>query len=414
MNKIKKTPQEVIKFIKIVLHSLLHIIRLFSFITPRNRNFWLLGSFGGSFNDNAKYLFIYIHNNHPEIKIAWISNNKKTVSFLREKSFSAYYKWSIQGIYYSLVAGVYIYNAYINDINSWTYGRAVKVNLWHGFFAKKIEFDIKKGVLAPVFNNSLKSRLLYPKEYIKPDFVLSASEKMSELFSSAFRINSAQCLNFGYTRNNILQLPKNDIKTFIKNNEPPNTLNILEKLTHYKKIYVYMPTWRDNHADFIENSGICFETLNDLMIENNHFFIFKVHNNTHIEIDLSQYPNIFLFDNKSDIYPLLPFTDVLITDYSSICLDYKVMNKNVIFYCFDEASYLEEREMYFDYQDVLKGETVARTFNELLQCIQKDASYQQPKTPNTLMQQLIPTGKNSSKNSSKKLVDFIKKHVKIK
>lgn len=390
--------------IKTPFYFILRILLLISYIVPKNKNIWLFGSFGGSFNDNAKYLFLHICENYPEIKAIWISNNKNTVKFLQDKNFNSYYKWSIKGLFYSFIGKVYFYNAYISDINTWTHGNAIKVNLWHGTPMKKIEFDISKGTISHIFNKSLKSRFFYPNQYTKADYILSTSKKVSEIFSSAFRLDISKCLEFGYPRNDILTYQKDKVIEFIKRYEPSSSFELIYNLKKYEKIYVYMPTWRDDGSDFIKESKINFEVLNKVLAEKNYCLILKLHNNTKLPIKLNDFENIILFDNKADIYPLLPFTHTLITDYSSIYFDYKLMDKEVVFFCFDKDEYIKDREMYFDYDEIIKYEIVANSFESLIEIINDDT--QKIKSENGFLSQMIDQSKQLHSNIE--LVKLIK------
>ena len=84
----------------------------------------------------------------------------------------------------------------------------------------------------------------------------------------------------------------------------------------------------------------------------------------------NQYSHIYFIDNKCDIYPILPFTDILITDYSSIYADYILMeDKGVILYMFDLEEYQRMIFSLMDYEKILG--TYAYTFTELLEIIIK-------------------------------------------
>jgi CDP-glycerol glycerophosphotransferase (TagB/SpsB family) len=75
--------------------------------------------------------------------------------------------------------------------------------------------------------------------------------------------------------------------------------------------------------------------------------------------------NIRILDNEIDIYPLLPLTDCLITDYSSVCFDYALLRKPIIFYPFDYDDYCtNSRHLYFNYTDIIKH-NICYTFVEL-------------------------------------------------
>ena len=73
---------------------------------------------------------------HPEIQTIWITSSRRLVKRLRALSYSAYYKYSLKGLYHSLTAGVYVSTVNSNHINFFTSGRVFNVNLWHGISLK--------------------------------------------------------------------------------------------------------------------------------------------------------------------------------------------------------------------------------------------------------------------------------------
>jgi len=82
--------------------------------------------------------------------------------------------------------------------------------------------------------------------------------------------------------------------------------------------------------------------------------------------DMSRYENISVIEQYSDAYTVLPFTDMLITDYSSVYYDYLQLNREMIVFCFDLDEYLSEnRELMFDYEEFMPGRR-AESFDELL------------------------------------------------
>jgi CDP-glycerol glycerophosphotransferase (TagB/SpsB family) len=61
--------------------------------------------------------------------------------------------------------------------------------------------------------------------------------------------------------------------------------------------------------------------------------------------DISGYKNLLLLDNNLDVYPLLPFTTSLLTDYSSIFVSITLsLNKEIIFYPFDIENYKSKKQ----------------------------------------------------------------------
>lgn len=323
---------------------------------PRNKNIWVFGSFG-IFNDNSRYLYEYLlRNQQYGIRVIWISSIADSVNEAK-KCGEAYNTLSLKGIYYSLTAKVYVFSAYISDINFYTSRNVVKVNLWHGIPLKKIEFDITTEPLVKVFKQAnFLRKILSPSQHIKYDFVLSPSQYVADYsFKSAFRISDENIILAQYPRITYLQ-------------ECEKLLEFHE----YDKVFLYVPTWRDDGRNFLKQARFDFGKLNQLMIEYNAVFLLKLHSATHIGIDLSNYSNLKMIANNIDPVQLMKSADCLITDYSSIYLDYLTLNRPIVHFCFDLVDYLKNREMYFDYKMVVAGDVVEsfemlmKTINDIL------------------------------------------------
>ncbi|ACZ31604.1 CDP-glycerol:poly-glycerophosphate transferase [Xylanimonas cellulosilytica DSM 15894] len=65
---------------------------------------------------------------------------------------------------------------------------------------------------------------------------------------------------------------------------------------------------------------------------------------------------------------LLHVTDVLVTDYSSICYEFSYLDRPMIFFAPDEVAYSVSRGFHDGFRDVVPGKTVA-TFDELLRAL---------------------------------------------
>ena len=63
---------------------------------------------------------------------------------------------------------------------------------------------------------------------------------------------------------------------------------------------------------------------------------------------------------------LMLVSDMLVTDYSSVIFEYSLLNKPIVFYCYDLMSY--NRDFYLNYPDDLPGE-VLKTQDELTEFI---------------------------------------------
>ena len=355
---------------KFLAYLICYCIYPFSFLVPRSRKKWAFGSFRGAFNDNAKYLFIHVTEQMPDIDCAWLSVNRTTVRTIKEKGLKAYHVLSPAGIWFALRAKCWFFNAYSSDIMFCLSGGAKLVNLWHGLPLKRIEFDIESGILADRFvKKTLKEQYFHPEVFKRPDYVVSSTELFSEVFARSFRIPLERCLNLGLARNEILTWPEEKRRTFIDRYEPTETLDLIGQMGSFDRVFVYMPTWRDSQNDFV-TAGFDFKAMEEVLSENNALLLIKPHANTFIDpVILNGLAHIKLLPSTLDIYPILPYTDVLITDYSSVMYDYILMEKkDVILYLFDKEEYVNERPFIWSFEDMTYGHR-AGSFETLLELV---------------------------------------------
>ena len=391
---------------KFFAYLICYCIYPFSFLFPRRKKKWAFGSFRGAFNDNAKYLFIYVSEQMPEITCAWISFNKDTVRVIRAKGLKAYHVFSLKGIGYALTSKYWFFNAYSSDIMFCLSGGAKQVNLWHGLPLKRIEFDINSGLLADRYvKKTLKERYYHPEVFRHPDYMVTSTELFSEVFARSFRISRDRCLGFGLARNGILTWPEEKRMAFIKRHEPAATMDIIVELKHYDKVFIYMPTWRDSQSDFIA-AGFDFGALDAALAENNALFIIKPHANTTIDPDvIAGLSHIRLLPTTMDVYPILPYTDVLVTDYSSIMYDYILMEKkDVVLYLFDYQDYVNERPFIWPFDEMSYGHR-ANDFEAFLDLIRDDALCPDEEAKSMLVDKCWGDNRN---NASERIALFFK------
>lgn len=344
-----------------------------SFLFKRDVNLWVIsGPFG--FRDNSKYFSIYLAEERKNIRCFWVAKTRTEVLHLKQVGIPVITRWSFRGIYYCLRAKVYIFDSYVTDVNVWTSGGAIKFNLWHGVGIKNIERKARVGVTKKIFSgNQLLKSFIYPAHHIKPDVFLSTSSLMTKHFSEAFAIKENDCIEAIYPRCQTFFWNKNKLREHVQNYEPKETSDFIDMLQSYQNSYIYMPTWRDSHNDFLKMADINLYKLDELMRSINGIFIFKLHPNTKLDINLSEFTNLVLLPNRVDVYPLLPYIQTLITDYSSIYYDFILMkDKQIILFPFDYQSYVStDRDLAYDYFEYTHGDIVY-SFEGLLLQLEKN------------------------------------------
>ncbi len=353
---------------KFLAYIVCFLIYPLSFLVPRTKKIWTFGSYRGAFNDNSKYLFLYTLQYLPEQRVVWISLSKTTVQRVRQLGGEAYWIMSPKGIWFALRSKYWFVNTNTADILFCLSGRAQVVNLWHGLPMKKIEFGITQGELAKRYiQREFWEAFYHPACFRRPDWMVSTTDFFDDVFTKSFRIAKKQCIQTGCPRNRMLLIPKQDVQTWVNSYESEETKKLIRSLQHYDKVFVYMPTWRDSQRECFAN-GFDLDAFNECLKSQNAFALMKPHVETIIDTNRS-FSNLLFIDGNVDMYCILPFTDVLITDYSSVLYDYILMpDKNVILFHYDYDEYVREREFIFPIKDNIVGKVVY-SFTELLSVI---------------------------------------------
>ena len=136
-------------------------------------------------------------------------------------------------------------------------------------------------------------------------------------------------------------------------------------LQGYDKVLLWLPTFRQSEALGYDNSSSTdpllifkesdYEKLNAFLKEKNILVIVKLHPaQTLSRYREQKYSHLYLYSNTDfvkegwELYPLLKQVDALIGDYSSISLQYLLLNKPMAFVIPDIEDYARQRGFVFE------------------------------------------------------------------
>ncbi|MGJ5836373.1 CDP-glycerol glycerophosphotransferase family protein [Bacillus altitudinis] len=141
-----------------------------------------------------------------------------------------------------------------------------------------------------------------------------------------------------------------------------------------KKVILFAPTFRGNGQ---QSAHYPFEVLNyDQLyqeLNSEYIFLFKIHPFVKNQINIPyQYSEFFYdFSDFREINELLLIADVLITDYSSVCFEFALLQKPMIFFSYDVDEYIRTRDFYYEYFSFIPG-PLARTCRELVSIVKNN------------------------------------------
>ena len=310
-----------------------------AFVSMHNENFCdALGAVRDELEKRGGYDLVYITRQDLSLK-----NPLKAISFFLVKSRL-------------LATAEYVF---LND-NFMPMGKlgfrkeAVITQLWHAEGAFK-----KFGMHIPQ-NDALRKSEIAANS--KLTYVICSSEGVRKIYAEAFGVDEKRILPLGAPRVDYLLNDDNKTKAIKEiHEEYPQTKN--------KKILLYAPTFRDDNErdrEILKNFNI--SAVKKAFGEEYEIFI-RLHPQIHINnremfgaTDVTDYP---------DVRKLILACDVLVTDYSSICMDFSLLSKKTVFFAYDLDWYTERRDFYFDYESFVPG-LVAKTTEELIEAVKAD------------------------------------------
>ena len=319
---------------------------------------WLFSSTDNShYNYNSRYLFEYVKENLPEITPLFVINDPELRNSLSSKYGKQYFieTESIQGIRQALSAGVWFTSAGLPAYGTGLHKKRLIINLWHGVPLKKI------ALLDP---NLKKAARIYFKKIFSENYtcILTTSHELIPLMARSFAVSEDKIKVWGQPRNDGL-FQKNDCRKILG--------QLFPDLPEYTKTVLYAPTFRDyGQVQLFPFKDFDQEQLEAFLEEKNRLLFIR----THVAEQGSAAPYLgkrirFLGNEQAeDVTGILNIFDCLITDYSSIYIDYLLTDKPMIFLPYDRQQYLDGRGMNFDYDDVTPGPK-PETFNDFLDAL---------------------------------------------
>lgn len=368
----KKLTLHKIKFYSI--HALIFPFRLIigwgllvplSFLVPKNNSILFITRFSNNFDGNLKYLFLYFVDriqDYPDI--FFLTSERGIEKDLKSNNLPVLFYPGIISLFKLLRAGTIIVdgNEWVEQFKYYPLFFSKKIQLWHGSGMKTV------GLMKPKVRNH---------NYIGK-FVLSIIGKhplYDLLILNSTLQKNTRAAAFRYKEILINGQPRNDI--FFQKDITPYLVGIdkktFDRCIQYKKegykLATYCPTHRAPSEAFMSlKDAFDVKKLNRFAVENKIIFIFKYHPKTLRDYmyDISKLSNIIEYQTTADIYPLLTACDLMITDYSSIFVDYIIQDKPVVFFPFDYDHYVvkNDRPLQFDYSEVTPGKRCF-TYEEL-------------------------------------------------
>jgi hypothetical protein len=345
---------------------------------PRRRD-WIavIGRQHGKFLDNAKYFFLDGGSRAPDLRLAFITERPDVLKLFEGSSREVLRYPGIRAVWYLLRCGTAVADStdWGRHLRHFFLIRARVLQLWHGVGFKRIELDKWRNETGRYrwFSQSwvFTLRMLFYRvtgRVVRYGAVNTTSRfYCDEVFTPSFL--SHHFLVAGYPRNTFGCAATENHKLTWSNVDTAIAYRLDEWIRLGRKLVVVAPTMRDSGKVPMKLNADAIGFVDAFAESHGVEFLFKFHPSERCADQIAG-RHLHLCSPDSDIYPLLPYTHGLITDYSSIYMDYLLLDKPVLFLIPDGDCYTrEDRQVQFDLADMTPG-PVAASWPELLTALE--------------------------------------------
>lgn len=342
-----------------IIHWVALIISLIIKYVPVRSGLVILGaSKGQRYDDNSRDLYEWILKNKKAVDPLWVTRDRSIVQQLEKEGRPVAWIYSPKGLYALLRAEVGVFTNSLEDLAfhpSAVPSTMSLIALRHGTSLKKVRFALNE-----------KPPRKHQRERDLTDRAIATSEFMADLQEECLQIGREKHAITGYPRNDkLLDVPdtaQQQWEEFLDGADPSTVL-------------LYAPTWRHGRGptEFFPFRDFDAKALIEWLGERDALLLIRPHpkdfemytdnqggwtNEKLQEILVSNRVRLASHREFTDTNSLLPFVDLLITDYSSICYDFMLLDRPMLFVPYDYTQFKQYPGFLCDYYEYTPGPTV--------------------------------------------------------
>ena len=250
------------------------------------------------------------------------------------------------------------------------------INLWHGISIKRLLYAANEKTRKHTDRVPFRQ---YERKYYAG---LIASSEIDGLIMAAmfYPLNYLQVWITGLPRNDFLLLDFDKLPEYIQ-----KSIQAIRKIKKDKRFVVYAPTYRQtdvsNNAYYYQFSDDEIHTLKNILQKHNAILGYRPHyfKNSNEYFNLDKYiDDQYIYDisqsNVPEFSAVARECDILISDYSSVCLEAMYLNKHIMSFAYDMDCYKTEQDGLIYDLSMIFSKDIYTNFTSLLNALENKLS----------------------------------------
>jgi len=315
---------------------------------------------GKRYADNSRHLFEWLLSQRPDLEPIWLTRSRQVFDSLKRsgRPVALASTWSGMRALARARVGVYTNSLYDLALSPFLVPERLQlIALRHGKSVKKVRF-------AQAEQTSSQRQLAERRfECSRVRYAISTSEFISDFQETSLRIGRHKHIVTGYPRNDALLHPTSEMRelwgAYLGNLRP-------------LKVVLYAPSWRHGReaARFFPFGDFDVSALVEYLRSRALLLLLRPHPN-----DAQAFPAMMTYLNQlstdpdvirvashealPDVHSVLPFIDILVSDYSSLYHDFLLLDRPMMFVPYDYEEYNRHNGFHYDYMANLPGPAIS-------------------------------------------------------
>lgn len=338
---------------------------LLSRVVARRPGSWVIGSALGV-HDGARALAVEALARPVPPRVTWLARSGEEARAARALGAEVLPHGSWRAFRRALRADVIVVTHGFGDASRFGSRGALVVNLWHGSPLKRMHLDSPAALRLPVLGGIAPVRALMASMYRRGtsriSLLPSASPLVAPRLRGAFGLPHERVEVLGEPRTDVLFGSSRDVLRSRARARLEASVGPLGQ----RRVVLFAPTWRDGRPDPVVPTAAEWDQIEAWLAERDSVLVVRPH-----PLGIGDYTHttdavrLLTSDAEPELMAVLHAADALVTDFSSVIVDFAVTGGPVVHLAPDEVEYATQHGLYEPYA-VTTGGRIESTWAQTL------------------------------------------------